>query len=217
MVTFSHHAVNFGAKALLIHHIFGVKTLPIWCQIDTIQSGLVRKQDTFWCENEIFYFSWLGAKTLKLGANSRPMPNCPIEYKLPELLLFGMIIFVIFNLVWLTEKCNLRLIFTGTWNTKFQDCYHFPLLEVDCDLVNKHSSLNSLLTITDQREFLVVRIIRGLKNVLNKAAGHLVCCEGVEGVIVKSSPSIEDYSWNIEKVRKRRFGAWSLNAVGVSS
>ena len=57
MVTFSHHAVNFGAKALLIHHIFGVKTLPIWCQIDTIQSGLVRKQDTFWCENEIFYFS----------------------------------------------------------------------------------------------------------------------------------------------------------------
>ena len=217
MVTFSHHAVNFGAKALLIHHIFGVKTLPIWCQIDTIQSGLVRKQDTFWCENEIFYFSWLGAKTLKLGANSRPMPNCPIEYKLPELLLFVIIIFVIYNLVWLTEKCNLRLIFTGTWNTKFQDCYHFPLLEVDCDLVNKHSSLNSLLTITDQRDFLVVRIIRGLKNVLNKAAGHLVCCEGVEGVIVKSSPSIEDYSWNIEKVRKRRFGAWSLNAVGVSS
>ena len=78
MVTFSHHAVNFGAKALLIHHIFGVKTLPIWCQIDTIQSGLVRKQDTFWCENEIFYFSWLVAKTLKLGANSRPMRQCPI-------------------------------------------------------------------------------------------------------------------------------------------
>ena len=57
MVTFAHHAVNFGAKALLIHHIFGVKTLQIWCQIDTIQSGLVRKQDTFWCENEIFCFS----------------------------------------------------------------------------------------------------------------------------------------------------------------
>ena len=83
---------------------------------------------------------------------------------------------------------DLRLIFTGTWNTKFQDCYHFPLLEV-CDLVNKHSSLNSLLTITDQREFLVFRIIIGLKNVLNKAAIHMVCCEGV----------VVNYSWNIEK------------------
>ena len=99
-----------------------------------------------------------------------------------------------------------HLIF-GLWNSANKDHYHFPLLEVDCSLVNAHSSLNSLLTITEKREFLVVRIIRGLKNVLNKAAGHLVCCEGVEGVIVKSSPPIEDYSWNIEKVRKRRFGA----------
>ena len=74
MVTFSHHAVNFGAKALLIHHIFRAKTIPIWCQIDTIKSGLVRKRDTFWCESEIFYLSGLGAKTLKLGPNSRPMP-----------------------------------------------------------------------------------------------------------------------------------------------
>ena len=57
MVTFSHHAVNFGAKALLIHHIFGVKTLPIWCQIDTIKSGLVRKRDTFLGENEMFYIA----------------------------------------------------------------------------------------------------------------------------------------------------------------
>ena len=56
-------AVNFGAKALRIHHIFGVKTLPFWCQIVTIKSGLVRERDTFWCENEIFHFSGLGAKT----------------------------------------------------------------------------------------------------------------------------------------------------------
>ena len=73
MVTFSHHAVNFGAKAFLIHHIFGAKTLPFWCQIVTIKSGLVRKRDTFWCENEIFHFSVLGAKTLIFGANSRPL------------------------------------------------------------------------------------------------------------------------------------------------
>ena len=46
MVTFSHHAVNFGAKALLIHHI-GVKRLPFWCQIVTIKSGS--------CENEIIF------------------------------------------------------------------------------------------------------------------------------------------------------------------
>ena len=74
MVTFSHNAVNFGAKALLIHHIFGAKTIPIRCQINTIKSGLGRKRDTFWCESEIFYFLGLGAKMLKLGANSRPMP-----------------------------------------------------------------------------------------------------------------------------------------------
>ena len=55
MVTFSHHAVNFGAKAFLIHHIFGAKTLPFWCQIVTIESGLVRNRDisffSTWCEN----------------------------------------------------------------------------------------------------------------------------------------------------------------------
>ena len=60
---FSHHADNCGAKALLIHNIFGVKTLPFWCQIDTIKNGLVRNRDTFWCENEMFYFAGLGAKT----------------------------------------------------------------------------------------------------------------------------------------------------------
>ena len=64
--------------------------------------------------------------------------------------------------------------------------------------MNAHSSLNSLLTITEKREFLVVRIIKGLKNVLNKVAIHLVCFEGVEGVVVNSSTYIEDYSWNIE-------------------
>ena len=63
MATFSHHAVNFGAKTLLKHHIFGVKTLSFWCQIVTIKAVLVRKQATFWFENEIFHFSGLGAKT----------------------------------------------------------------------------------------------------------------------------------------------------------
>ena len=42
-----------------IHHFLGVKTLPFWCQIVTKKSGLVRNQDTFWCENEIFHFSYL--------------------------------------------------------------------------------------------------------------------------------------------------------------
>ena len=66
MVKFSHHAVNFGAK-----------TLPFLCQIVTIKSGLVLKRDTFWCKNEIFHFSALGAKTLIFGANSRPLlMNC---------------------------------------------------------------------------------------------------------------------------------------------
>ena len=89
-------------------------------------------------------------------------------------------------------------------NSANKDYYHFPLLEVDGDLVKTHSSLNTFLTITDQREFLVVSAIRGLENVLNKATVHLVCCEGVECVVVKHSPSIEDYSWKIEKGAKKK-------------
>ena len=54
--------MNFGAKALRIYHIFGVKTLPFLCQIVTIKSGLVRERDTFWCENKIFHFSGLVPK-----------------------------------------------------------------------------------------------------------------------------------------------------------
>ena len=71
---FSQHAVNFVEKVLLINHIFGVKTLQFWCLIVTIKSGLVRKRDTFWCENEIFHFLVLGAKTIIFVANSRPLP-----------------------------------------------------------------------------------------------------------------------------------------------
>ena len=88
MVTFSHHAVNYGAKALLIHYIFGATTLPFWCQIVTMKSGLVRKRDTFWCETGIFHFSVLGAKTLIFGANSRPLLNKFVD---GELFVFHLI------------------------------------------------------------------------------------------------------------------------------
>ena len=87
--------------------------------------------------------------------------------------------------------------------TKAKDYYHFPLLEVDGDLVNAHPPLDTILTITDQREILLDSPIRGLENVLNKATVHLVCCEGFECVVVKRSPSIEDYSWKIEKGAKK--------------
>ena len=81
MVTFSHHAVNFGAKALLIHHIFGVKTLPIWCQIDTKKKWfgaktryfLVRKRDILffmiWCQN---VKTWCEFETYAEGGGDVP-------------------------------------------------------------------------------------------------------------------------------------------------
>ena len=46
-----------------------------------------------------------------------------------------------------------------------KDYYHFPLLEVDGDLVNAHPPLDTILTITDQREILLDSPIRGLENV----------------------------------------------------
>ena len=88
-------------------------------------------------------------------------------------------------------------------NSANKNYYHFPLLEVDGDLVNAHPPLDTILTITDQREILLDSPIRGLENVLNKATVHLVCCEGFECVVVKRSPSIEDYSWKIEKGAKK--------------